>query len=235
MQFELCLENHTLQSSPALEAKPEVPPAPPLPGVTGSSGVGRKGRVYKIKDDSRKRHDLYGIWKGMRNRCLNPKGNDYHHYGGRGITICERWDDFLLFAQDMGPRPSKLHKIDRIHNNGNYEPENCKWSTQREQMQNTRINHYLTVNGVTKTLSQWGREIGITPHRIWDRLDRGWTSEEALSVSKKRRGASRLSPEQVIQIRHDPRSAGALSKVFGVCIQTVCNARNGVLYKDVVG
>ncbi len=81
----------------------------------------------------------YRSWQGAKQRCLNPSDDHYANYGGRGIQICERWrDSFLSFYEDMGPRPSILHSIDRIDVNGNYEPSNCRWATASEQQRNKR-------------------------------------------------------------------------------------------------
>lgn len=82
----------------------------------------------------------YNAWAKMRQRCYNPKDHKYPNYGGRGITVCERWNsDFAAFLADMGPRPSPTHSINRINNDGNYEPSNCNWATPKEQSNNRRL------------------------------------------------------------------------------------------------
>lgn len=88
---------------------------------------------------------IRGIWRGMHDRCENKNNNNYSNYGGRGISVCKEWSDFERFANDMGRRPTYEHSIDRIDVNGNYEPSNCRWATQKEQMNNTRLSLILTL------------------------------------------------------------------------------------------
>lgn len=138
----------------------------------------------KPSPNAHRRHELYGIWKGLRNRCSNPKRKDFKYYGGRGIRVCERWDDFKMFVADVGPRPTPDHEIDRIDSNGNYEPLNCKWSTRFEQLQHTRRNRILEIDGVARTMAQWTRELDFGDMLIKDRLKRGWTVRRALTTPK---------------------------------------------------
>lgn len=97
-------------------------------------------------------HPLYTVWAKMKDRCNNPNDPGYHNYGGRGITYCDRWKHFKNFAEDMGLRPSPNHSIDRIDNDGNYEPSNCRWATRVVQMHNRRVfkNNKTGVTGVQK-------------------------------------------------------------------------------------
>lgn len=88
---------------------------------------------------NKSRTNEYSIWNGMKNRCLNPKNNGYKNYGGRGIKICDRWNDFANFLADIGPRPGKEYSLDRIDSNGNYEPSNCRWATRKEQAATKRL------------------------------------------------------------------------------------------------
>lgn len=98
----------------------------------------------------------YTIWKGIKRRCNNPKEKHYVEYGARGIKVCDRWlNSFPDFLSDMGVRPTKLHSIDRIDNDGNYEPSNCRWATKMEQGRNKRNNRWLEANGIKKHLQGW--------------------------------------------------------------------------------
>jgi hypothetical protein len=127
-------------------------------------------------------HPLYGIWQSMKTRCFNPNRNDYHRYGGRGITVCESWrTNFKQFVADMGPRPEG-HTLDRIDNNGHYCPENCQWSTYHFQNRNRRDTRFLTFQGKTQCIVDWSKDLNIKDSTIRDRLRRGWPVERALAT-----------------------------------------------------
>lgn len=111
------------------------------------------------------------VWTRMLRRCDKEYDISYANYGGRGISVCPEWYEFGNFIADMGTRPSKKHSIERLDNNGNYSPENCKWALKDEQANNTRINRYITIDGATKTLSQWSKATGVNRRTIAARID----------------------------------------------------------------
>lgn len=125
----------------------------------------------------------FNAWMRMRNRIVNPNNNRYHRYGGRGIKVCERWASFEMFLADMGPRPSPKHSIDRIDNNGDYCPENCKWSTNKEQNRNKSTNRVITFEGKTLTAAEWAEVTGIKGATIRARIRNGWSAEKALQMA----------------------------------------------------
>jgi len=127
---------------------------------------------------------VYLIWCNMRNRCTNPKRNNYSDYGGRGITFCERWASFDNFLADMGEPPSDQHSLDRIDSNGNYEPSNCRWATTSEQLNNKRTTRWIEINGRTQSLAQWCREFGLNSGSVRGKLRRGATVEEAFGIER---------------------------------------------------
>lgn len=124
---------------------------------------------------------IYKIWTGIIQRCTNPKSNAFKYYGGRGIKICDEWVNSVeSFFKYVGDRPSKLHTIDRIDSNGNYEPGNVRWATKAEQQQNKRNTIVLIINGVSATVSEWSKLSGTNRQTITTRYFRGYSHEECV-------------------------------------------------------
>lgn len=119
----------------------------------------------------------------MKQRCHNPNNHNYKNYGARGISICKRWMDFPSFLSDMGPKPHGL-TIDRINNEGNYEPGNCRWATTKQQRDNQRTCYQVSFNGRTDNITNWARSIGIHPDTLKHRLVVGWPIDIALTTGK---------------------------------------------------
>ena len=138
-------------------------------------------------------HPLYQTWKNMRKRCNNPKTPDYPKYGGRGIKICDRWNDFTKFIEDMGERPEG-HSLDRIDNAGDYTPENCRWATARQQSTNTRRNRYVEINGQTYPLHMLTEAANKTREDILSRIERGLPLDLVLAKHQLNRGTDTHCP-----------------------------------------
>lgn len=159
-------------------------------GCSLKSGKSRNcGCVRKEKFNNAKHKQsytrLYHIWTAMKERCFNENNNAYKHYGGRGITVCDEWlNDFQAFynwAMANGYKDDLT--IDRIDSNGNYEPSNCRWVTQKEQCNNTRRNVVIEFNGKEQTLQQWADEMNISCKTLWGRLNcYHWSVEKALTT-----------------------------------------------------
>ena len=130
-------------------------------------------------------------WRAMRGRCMHTGTRSYAEYGGRGIRVCERWQTFANFLEDMGPRPSASHSIDRIDNDGNYEPGNCRWATASEQSRGRRDRVPISAHGRTMFRIEWSKETGIAMTTINQRLVRGWTPERAVTEPVRWRGGDR--------------------------------------------
>lgn len=126
----------------------------------------------------------YRCWANMRARC-SPNSKDFAYYGARGIRVCEAWESFEVFFHDMGEMPPGS-QLDRIDNNGNYEPGNCRWASRIEQARNKRSNHKLSLHGETLTIAEWSERTGINFQTISSRVATGWTVEEALSPTRRR-------------------------------------------------
>lgn len=139
----------------------------------GSNGYLTHGQTHSL---------AFRSWESMKQRCLNPKSPDYHRYGAKGVTICDRWrNSFENFLADMGERPEGT-SLDRYPNkHGNYEPNNCRWATPSEQQRNLRNNLYLTYGGETKLVINWAAEKGIPVGILRQRVQRGWSGPELFS------------------------------------------------------
>lgn len=127
----------------------------------------------------------YPVWAAMIQRCTNPKDKGYPNYGGRGISVAPHWKSFLAFYRDMGPRPTELHSIERVDNNGPYSPENCVWGTRSQQNRNRRSCILLTIGNRTQLVVDWAKERDLKPIVIYKRLYRGWNAWRAVMTPSK--------------------------------------------------
>ena len=135
------------------------------------------------------KHELYKTWVGVRNRCNNPKDPYFHNYGGRGVKMHPAWEQsFAAFLEGVGKRPSPQYSLDRVNNNGNYEPGNVRWLTKKQQAHNMRKNRLLTHNGRTQALTAWAEEMGLVPSTLQYRLKQGGMSVEEAVTTPRRNG-----------------------------------------------
>ena len=149
-------------------------------GRTKSCGCYSKDRATKHgKQNTR----IYKIWRCMKSRCSNPRFTAYERYGGRGIKVCEEWrNSFEAFYEwAMAHGYSNELTIDRIDNDGDYRPENCRWITMKEQSNNTSANHIIEYNGETHTISEWSDILHISKKTLANRIDRGWEVDRAFT------------------------------------------------------
>lgn len=160
----------------------------------------------------------YRAWCHLRNRCNNPRNGSYENYGGRGIKVCERWGTFENFLTDMGRRPSRGHSIERNHVNGDYEPGNCCWATNKQQQNNKRDNIYILIRGERLTLREICDRFGVEYKLVWGRMKKGWTLVDAMSRPRARNvcGLGRRPPPISVKFsQSDIRAA-----LFGATTQT---------------
>ena len=133
---------------------------------------------------------IHNIWLSMRQRCSNPSGAAYGRYGGRGIRVCKRWQVFENFLKDMGERPSPDMTIERINNDGNYCPSNCRWASRQDQANNTRRNKWLNTTDGPMTVAQAARRVGIRYGAMVHRIKAGWPDKDLLLPKRQGRRAS---------------------------------------------
>lgn len=163
-----------------------------------------------------RRKDLpeYRVWKGLRQRCQNPHEQYYSNYGGRGITYHPSWDDFEVFLADVGRRPGREYSLDRIDNNGNYEPGNVRWATRDIQRRNARNIRILSFDGRSQVIADWAAELDIPRDVLYGRLRWGWSIKEALTTPYDYRGPSR--DVETGRFRRGNEVAGAARPVHSV-------------------
>jgi len=159
----------------------------------------------------------YNSWRAMHERCKNKKYRRFDLYGGRGIKVCERWATFQNFIADMGPKPTPKHSIDRIDGDGNYEPSNCRWATQQEQVRNSSVIREIAFDGETKILSDWNGHNGLPANVICKRLLRGWSTDSAMTVPK-----NDLAPAVLMTLNGTTDSMAGWSRRLGIGKTTLC-------------
>lgn len=148
-------------------------------GSVKSCGCYRKS--FK-KTHGRNLDPVYKMWNQMKQRCQNKNHPYYSYYGAKGIQVCERWQKFESFIEDMGERPSSKHTIERVNGNVGYSKENCRWATRMEQSQNLSSNRNFTWRGKTQSLSAWARETGISWKTLQYRLNANWSLDVAMTL-----------------------------------------------------
>lgn len=160
-------------------------------GDTKSCGCLKTDKLHQrnLKHGLSRKSRLYNVWKGMRERCNNQNSESYARYGGRGITVCDEWNDYYAFykwSMNHGfdeSLPASYCTIDRIDNNAGYSPDNCRWTTQKEQARNRSTNHLLTMDGDSKTIVEWSESTGIPERIIANRVNVcGWDEISALTI-----------------------------------------------------
>ena len=148
-------------------------------GHTRSCSCLQDSRFEDVHGKSRT--NIYFCWCSMKSRCMNPNNSKYRNYGGRGIRVCQAWSTFEGFYADMGDPPSDKHTIDRIDNDGDYNPANCRWATWSQQARNRRSNNMLTYDGKTMCVTDWADKFRLSCSTLQSRIILGWSVERAIT------------------------------------------------------
>ena len=166
--------------------------------INGHRAGGEKRHEYRMGDLPE-----YRVWCGMRERCRDPKHHHWKNYGGRGIRVCVRWDvSFEAFLSDMGPRPPG-GTIERKNVNGNYEPDNCRWASMREQSRNKRTSRFVIYNDRKVLLVDLAEELGLKYMVLVGRLNAGWSLADAIAKpvrAKRRNGTLLTAPPAIVTV-----------------------------------
>ena len=175
--------------------------------------------VLKNKTHGLTRTRIYKIYKGMKRRCLRESEKAYKYYGARGVTICEEWlNDFLAFYNwSMKNGYSEELSIDRIDYNGNYEPNNCRWTSAKEQANNTRRNHSISYNGETHNICEWENLTGIDRHAIKARIEKGWSLDKVFGTPT---GAD-TTGQRLIEYNGEVHNLSGWARKTGISIDTL--------------
>lgn len=160
--------------------------------IHGSTIQLRHGEA-SVDSTGRKMTPTYAAWASMKSRCNNPNHSNYKRYGARGIRVCDRWNEsYEAFLEDVGERPTPEHSLDRIDNDGNYEPGNVRWATAEEQNRNTSSNRKIEIDGITKPLSEWLVHFGRARKTFYQRIARGMSEREALETPLQKKNGQPL-------------------------------------------
>lgn len=173
--------------------------------------------------------NVYHVWRGMRQRCENPNNPKYPTYGGRGITVCPAWHDFLTFRADLGERPSLDHSIDRIDNDGNYEPGNCRWATRTQQVRNRKSSPFVDHDGEVMHLADAADAAGITYQKAIHKLYRGVPFD---TPSLKLRRLNAVEAGEIKWLASKGHSAMSIADAYGASEAMVNNIRSGKQWAD---
>lgn len=164
-------------------------------GATSCGCLQRELASKRFATHRRTKTTEYNIWSGMLSRCTNRNSRSYRYYGARGITVCDRWQSFENFFADMGARPSMKHTLDRIDNDGQYSPENCRWATLSEQARKKSNSVLVTHDGSTKTIAEWSEIVGIPYGTLHNRIVYlKWTPDKAINTPARVDPADLLLP-----------------------------------------
>lgn len=203
-------------------------------GNTQSCGCHKRSLVFKHGMSQTR---MFSIWTNMFERCYKPKNPNYKRYGGRGITICDRWNVFLNFYEDMKDGYADNLSIDRIDVNGNYEKSNCRWATCKEQSNNRRDTIYLTVDGETKIIEEWAKVSPVKLNTIRSRVWWGWNDKDAifrpLSKGVNHAGAKLKESDVIYIFTHKDTPVQELADKFGVNIGVIEGVRYGKNYTKI--
>lgn len=196
-------------------------------GTTKSCGCLRdecvKNQAQMYPADVRIKRLRY-IWHGMIRRCYDPRHNCYHRYGERGITVCDEWKDYVVFARwSLANGYADDLSIDRINNDGNYEPDNCRWVTMKKQHNNTSRCKFFKIDGITKSMTEWAEEYGLDPGTVQTRISKGMNIVDALKKRTHRNGGHGI-PIRCVDTGEVFPSASAAAEKYGYNVSCIAKA-----------